>query len=109
MESESEMIEEILPTSNKRKRQQAKFQFKKREKLEKREMEELRKTNTSVLSGLVNKENKTVPQVELENMDWEDRDRQENAQKANRICFITKTKQIRFSISSSKLKQIKSI
>ena len=30
-----------------------------------------------------------------------------NAQKANRICFITKTKQFRFSISSSKIKQIK--
>ena len=32
-----------------------------------------------------------------------------NAQKAERICFITKTKQIGFSIPSSKLKQIKSI
>ena len=29
-----------------------------------------------------------------------------NASKANQICFITKTNQIRFSISSSKLKPI---
>ena len=72
----NEKNKEMLPIASKRKRKQTKFQFKKRGRLEEREMEELRKTNTSMESWLVSKATKTE-QVELEDMDWEDRDREE--------------------------------
>ena len=64
----------------------AKFKFKKRGKLDKKEIKELQKINTSMMSWLVRKgiTSMHVPQVEQEEMEWVDGDREEKLARVER-------------------------
>ena len=78
---------EEVPQLRKGKNPPSKVKIKKRGRLEEREMVEIKKTNTSMMSWLVGKVSKPT-QVQLEpepeEMDWEDRDREEKLARVER-------------------------
>ena len=79
-------VVEVVPQMDERKDLPAKFKFKKRGKLDKKEIKELQKTNTSMMSWLVRKGTTPmhVPQLEQEDMEWVDGDREEKLARVER-------------------------
>ena len=72
---------DVVQTRGKKRNNPTKVKIKKRGRLDEREMVEIKKTNTSMMSWVVRKMPKPVhmPLLELDDMDmdWEDRDREE--------------------------------